>query len=60
VRGTHNYAPQHLVAGLEFLAANQSQLPFEKLVSPPFPLERLDDAITLTRQREWQRVSVQP
>jgi putative phosphonate catabolism associated alcohol dehydrogenase len=60
VRGSHNYAPRHLAAGLDFLLANHSQLPFEKLVSPPLPLERLEEAIALTRQREWQRVSVQP
>jgi threonine dehydrogenase-like Zn-dependent dehydrogenase len=60
VRGVHNYAPGHLAAGLEFLAANRAQLPFEKLVSPPLPLEKLNDAIALTRERVWQRVAVQP
>ena len=60
VRGAHNYAPEHLVTGLDFLAQNHTKLPFEKLVSPPMPLERLNDAFTLTRERQWQRVSVQP
>jgi putative phosphonate catabolism associated alcohol dehydrogenase len=60
VRGVHNYAPEHLAAGLDFLSRNPAQLPFEKLVSPPFPLEKLADAIALTRERVWQRVSVQP
>jgi threonine dehydrogenase-like Zn-dependent dehydrogenase len=60
VRGAHNYAPEHLATGLDFLAQNHSRLPFEKLVSPPMPLDRLNDAFTLTRERQWQRVSVQP
>jgi putative phosphonate catabolism associated alcohol dehydrogenase len=60
VRGVHNYAPEHLGAGLDFLAQNMGRLPFEKLVSPPLPLEKLDDAIALTRERVWQRVSVKP
>jgi putative phosphonate catabolism associated alcohol dehydrogenase len=60
IRGAHNYAPEHLAVGLDFLARNHPRLPFDKLVSPPLPLERLDEAISLTRERTWQRVSVQP
>lgn len=60
VRGVHNYAPEHLALGLDFLAANHSRIPFEKLVSPPLPLDKLNDAFVLTRERVWQRVSVQP
>jgi putative phosphonate catabolism associated alcohol dehydrogenase len=60
VRGTHNYSPEHLAAGLEFLAQNHTRLPFEKLISPPLPLERLEEGLALTRSRQWQRVSIQP
>jgi threonine dehydrogenase-like Zn-dependent dehydrogenase len=60
VRGVHNYAPEHLRTALDFLAQNHSRLPFAKLVSPPLPLEKLSDAFALTRERVWQRVSVQP
>lgn len=60
VRGVHNYSPAHLASSLEFLAENQNRAPFEKLVSPPLPLDRLNEAIALTRERTWQRVSVQP
>jgi putative phosphonate catabolism associated alcohol dehydrogenase len=60
VRGVHNYAPQHLAAGLAFLAEAQSRLPLETLVSPPLPLDQLQEAIDLTRRREWQRVSIRP
>ena len=60
VRGTHNYAPEHLVKGLDFLAQKRMQLPFEKLVSPPMALDQLNEAVALTRERMWQRVSVRP
>jgi putative phosphonate catabolism associated alcohol dehydrogenase len=60
VRGVHNYAPHHLATGLDFLAQKHTQLPFEKLTSPPLPLERLEEGIELTRRRQWQRVAIQP
>ena len=60
LRGVHNYAPHHLAAGLDFLAQNQTRLPFEKLTSPPLPLEQLNEGIELTRSRQWQRVAIQP
>lgn len=60
VRGVHNYAPHHLEAGLRFLADMQAVLPFQDLVSPPLPLEALQEAITLTQTRAWMRVSVAP
>ena len=60
LRGVHNYAPHHLAAGLDFLAQNHTRLPFEKLTSPPLPLEQLNEGIELTRSRQWQRVAIQP
>ena len=60
LRGVHNYAPQHLAAGLDFLAQNYNRLPFEKLTSPPLPLEQLNEGIELARSRRWQRVAIQP
>jgi len=60
LRGVHNYAPHHLAAGLDFLAGNQTRLPFEKLTSPALPLERLNEAMDLARSRQWQRVAIQP
>lgn len=60
VRGVHNYAPRHLASALDFLATQHSRLPFEKLVSPPLPLERLDEGLQLSRQRRWQRVAIRP
>ena len=60
LRGVHNYAPQHLAAGLDFLAQNYNRLPFEKLTSPRLPLEQLNEGIELARSRRWQRVAIQP
>lgn len=60
LRGVHNYAPQHLADGLDFLAVNHTRLPFEKLTSPPLPLDRLNEGFDLTRSRQWQRVAIQP
>jgi alcohol dehydrogenase len=44
LRGIHNYAPRHLRAALEFLAANP-QFPFSKLVAGWRPLSELSEAI---------------
>ena len=60
LRGVHNYAPQHLAEGLDFLAQNHTRLPFEKLTSPPLPLEQLNEGFDLTRRRQWQRVAILP
>ena len=60
VRGVHNYAPHHLASGLDFLAQNHTQLPWEKLTSPPLRLEQLNEGLDLTRRRQWQRVAIQP
>jgi putative phosphonate catabolism associated alcohol dehydrogenase len=60
IRGVHNYAPPDLARALQFLAETRDQFPYEKLVSPPLPLEQLDAAIALSQRREWLRVSVKP
>lgn len=60
LRGVHNYAPRHLAAALEFLALRHGSLPFERLTSPPLPLEALDEAFALSRSRQWLRVAVKP
>jgi hypothetical protein len=49
-----------LAAGLDFLAQNHTLLPFEKITSPPPPLEQFNEGIELTRGRQWQRVAIQP
>lgn len=59
LRGFHNYAPRHLHAAVEFLSRNPS-IPWETLVSPAFPLSRIDEAFSLAASRRWPRVALQP
>jgi hypothetical protein len=60
LRGFHNYAPRHLEAAIQFLETHQKAYPWEKLVSPPWPLRRLDEAFVEAASRRWHRVSVTP
>lgn len=60
IRGVHNYAPADLATALQFLTETRDAFPYLKLVSPPLPLARLDEAMALAQSREWLRVSVQP
>jgi putative phosphonate catabolism associated alcohol dehydrogenase len=60
ILGVHNYRPSDLQCAAEFLSANQHRFPFDKLVSPPVPLQDLDFAFQLARQQNWLRVSVSP
>ena len=56
--GVHNYAAKHLEESVEFLKETHQIFPWGELVSAPLPLENLDDAFALTKERKWHRVSV--
>ena len=56
VRGFHNYAPCHLERAVEFLA--NSKQPWASLVSPPLPLNQLDEGFRLSATRRWARVAI--
>lgn len=56
LRGFHNYAPHHLDQALAFLSG--SFLPWASLVSPPLPLEQLEEGFALSATRRWARVAV--
>jgi hypothetical protein len=58
--GHHNYAPSHLKDAMRFLESNLDKYPFEKLVSKPFALSELEQAIDEARSHSWCRVSVVP
>lgn len=60
VQGTHNYAPRHLAEAVSLLERHGPGLPWERLVSPPLPLESLDAAVALARTGRWPRVAVAP
>jgi putative phosphonate catabolism associated alcohol dehydrogenase len=58
--GVHNYAAHHLEEGIAFLRRAKADFPWDKLVSPPIPLSKIDEAFALSQSREWPRVSVIP
>jgi putative phosphonate catabolism associated alcohol dehydrogenase len=60
IRGVHNYAPWHLDEAIAFLERNHASYPFEELVSPPFNLKNLEEAVLEAKKQYWFRVSVKP
>ena len=58
--GVHNYSPQHLDEAIGFLTRNLNRFPFHKLVSSPYPLSSLQEAVGQARRQKYMRVSVQP
>ena len=60
IKGVHNYAPWHLDEAIAFLERNLGQFPFEELVSPPYRLENLEEAVTEAKKQDWFRVSLNP
>ena len=58
LQGVHNYTPADLRAGLEFLAANHEQFPFERLIAETFPLEEADTAFASASETGALRVAV--
>lgn len=44
IRGIHNYAPRHLLAAVEFLAAHHASAPFGELVARWYPLHEVREA----------------
>ncbi|WP_192877675.1 MULTISPECIES: zinc-binding dehydrogenase [Arenibacter] len=60
IKGVHNYAPWHLEEAVAFLDRNYMNFPFEELVSPPFGLENISEAIVEAKKQNWFRVSLNP
>ena len=60
IKGIHNYAPWHLEEAIAFLERNQFEFPFSELVSPPYRLGNLDEAVTEAKRQRWFRVSLNP
>ena len=59
-QGTHNYAPRHLPTAVDALTAQATRHPWDSLVSPPYPLENIDEASAAARAARWPRVSLRP
>jgi threonine dehydrogenase-like Zn-dependent dehydrogenase len=60
LRGFHNDRPIDLEHAVAFLSRNSQRLPFESLVSPPVSLDHIAEAVELSRQRRFLRVSLAP
>lgn len=60
IKGVHNYAPWHLDEAILFLQRNKDRFPFDSLVSPPYKLEELEQAVQEAKKQKWARVSVKP
>jgi putative phosphonate catabolism associated alcohol dehydrogenase len=60
IRGVHNYAPRHLQQGVDFLERQAGTLPWNRLVSPPFPLRGLEAAVEEAKRGSWARVAIDP
>jgi putative phosphonate catabolism associated alcohol dehydrogenase len=60
IKGVHNYAPWHLDESIAFLARNQNNFPFDELISPPYKLREIQEAIVEAKTQKWMRVSVKP
>lgn len=56
--GVHNYAPQHLLHAVNFLADCQQRYPFAELVSQWFELEQIGLAMKTAQQRDSIRVGI--
>ena len=60
IRGVHNYSPHHLDEALAFLARTADRYPYSSLVSKPFALAELAQAIDLAETRQHIRVAIDP
>lgn len=60
IRGIHNYAPRHLLAAVEFLAAHHRAFPFAALVARWLPLSSIAEAFAQGRDPRAIRVGVRP
>jgi threonine dehydrogenase-like Zn-dependent dehydrogenase len=58
--GVHNYHLRHLEQAVAFLERTYRKYPYHTLVSPPFALADLADAVQTAEEHEWCRVSVRP
>lgn len=59
--GVHNYAPQHLHRGVQFLTASLNKYPYSELVSSPQPLDSLaGPCLELARCGQVSRVLLVP
>ena len=60
IRGVHNYAPEDLVAAVEFLHQVHEVYPFAELVTDPYPLDEVAEAFRAAADPGSLRVAITP
>lgn len=60
IRGLHNYAPEDLVAAVDFLASTGRRFPFSSLGGGAFPLGEIADAFASATESPGRRVCITP
>ncbi len=60
IHGVHNYAPQDLRTGVEFLQGNYSKYPFEQLIEHAFRLDEIAAAVDCALKNRPIRVAIIP
>ena len=58
--GIHNYGPRHLEQAVQFLSDTIDKYPYHELVSQPFDLPELEEAVKLALTKKYLRVCVEP
>lgn len=60
LKGLHNYAPEDLVAAIDFLSSSREAFPFEALQGASFPLEEIEAAFVSSTENVGLRTVVLP
>mgnify|MGYP001464377477 CR=1 FL=1 len=58
LRGIHNYSPCHLDLALRFLKETATKYPYGLLVSAPYSLLHLDEAVEAAKAHSYLRIAV--
>ncbi|MBO7430330.1 MAG: zinc-binding dehydrogenase [Spirochaetia bacterium] len=58
IKGIHNYNPKHLGIALKFLEDNQDKYPYRELVGEVFPLDKINEAVEVSKSQKYIRVGI--
>jgi len=60
IKGIHNYRPEHLRRGLEFLQQHAADYPYGQIVARTFSLADINDAVAEASMDKHIRVAIRP
>ena len=58
--GVHNYSSMHLDKAVEFLSNTVERYPYARLVSPPYELSGIHEAVAEAEKQTYLRVLIEP